>query len=115
MCTCLCSVLISFDEHGNVIKPLMPPSSSPVVLCPESRGAWCYYDTALGTSSWLPPPLSTDFTTSLPLHSFEPINERLPRIDSSLSLSSCHPWLPMFDDTNDRVLLFHTVSGSVRE
>ena len=31
-----------------------------------------------------------------------------------MSLNSCSPWLPLFDDSNDRVLLYHTHSGAVR-
>ena len=45
----------AYAADGTHTQPMSPPLGSPVVLCPESRGAWCYRNTATGESSWLPP------------------------------------------------------------
>ena len=45
----------AYNRTMDIVSPLMPPLKSSVVLCPERSGAWCYYDTALGTTSWFAP------------------------------------------------------------
>ena len=42
-------------ERGSVIAPVTPPPETMWVLCPEWSGAWCYYNTVSGESSWAPP------------------------------------------------------------
>ena len=32
----------AYSPDGQIVSPLAPPDSSPVVLCPEVGGSWCY-------------------------------------------------------------------------
>ena len=105
----------AFAADGTVAPPLSPPANSSVVLCPEASGAWCYYDTALGTSSWFPPSDSTPLV-SRHLCAVQLPPELPPLLPRDLQLNALRftNWTPFFRDATNEVLLMHTRTGAVR-
>lgn len=106
----------ALSPAGRVVSPMQPPSDSPIALVPEATGMWCYLDTATGAASWHAPPGSTPLTTvSLITADFS--DRPPPCLHPSIQLGALDgtPWEPIFQDSNDRVLLFHRLTGAIRE
>ena len=77
---------------------------------------WCYLDTATGAVSWHAPRGSTPLTTvSLIPADFS--DRPPPCLHPSIQLGALDgtPWEPIFQDSSDRVLLFHRLTGAIRE
>ena len=105
----------AFAADGTIAPPLSPPVDSSIVLCPEASGAWCYYDTALGTSSWFPPPGSTCLVTRR-LCAVQLPPELPPQLSREVQLNALRftSWTPFFRDATNEVFLMHTCTGAVR-
>jgi hypothetical protein len=112
----------AYTPEGRVTAPMWPPPSSPIALVPEQSGAWCYYDTALGSASWFAPAGSTPLE-SRNLNEYcvdgepEVFDRPPPCLDDKVSLGSLDatPWIPLFDDSSNRVRLYHRETGAVRD
>jgi len=114
----------SVCRRGDVVPPLSPPPSSSVVLCPDTSGAWCYYDSASGRASWFPPDGSTPLASRSLLVASVPSTPP-PRLDesfctgmlgSSVSYRFSHvDWITVYRDCGQRPLYAHRTTGSVRE
>ena len=120
------NVIPAYNCHGDVIPPRMPPPSSTIVLCPEQSGAWCYYDTALGSASWFPPqdavPLYTHRVPPAPEPWPEPPPPMLdPRCQSSripplqLNCLGDTPWMPLHRAADSSVRFLNKLTGCVHE
>ena len=98
---------------------MLPPDESSVVLCPESRGGFCYYDSALGTASWLAPQGSRPLETLLKGAVLDLPREPPPPPPRNLGLGSMFPqlsgWIALFRDADNSVHFAHTATGAVRE
>ena len=110
--------MTSGPEKGSVIAPVTPPSETMWVLCPERSGAWCYYNTASGESSWSPPesltPLTLEPRTLLPA---KLPTTRPPRLPETLQLGTLQlstDWLAISRDAENVVLLMHRRTGAIR-
>jgi hypothetical protein len=114
------SVIPAYAPDGSIVPPLSPPPDSPVVLCPESTGAWCYYDTVNGTASWHPPPESTPLELNVFKYHAHAQGEQcmfmseLPPLSryrlNSLAYSG---WRPIYRDAVHEMLLV-SETGAVR-
>ena len=97
---------------------MSPPADSPIVLRPEASGAWCYYNTALGTAEWHPPDGSMQLSDhQLVLTSIGPHCQPPPRLPRTVGLGCLTdtPWIVLYQDSDSRVLLFHRLTGAIRE
>ena len=108
----------AYTSDGTTTQPVFPPSASSVVLCPESSGAWCYYDTADGSASWYPP------SPSLPLHTHKLHDAHSllpsrppPRIDDSIQMNALRftGWHALYSDATNEISLVHMSTGCVRQ
>lgn len=110
------SAVPAYDASGSVVAALSPPRESTIVLCPEASGAWCYYDTALGTACWCAPEGSSPLVSTVLVAGRVP-PERPPRLPPGVGLGSLDrlPWLPIFRDDSSCVLVYSQLTGSVRE
>ena len=99
---------------GSAAAPLWPPSGSPFVLAPESRGGWCYYNVDTGAAQWIAPEGSTPIDHR-PLPSAHPRTAPPPLLHPSISLG-CAPrhWDVIYEDVSERVLLHCTLTGATR-
>ena len=108
--------IYAYNAEGLQVAPLSPPDSGTVVLRPESRGGWCYYDTACGMTSWFAPP-GSGVLVQCELKEW-PLPERPPpelERDVCLNSLSRTSWSVLFLDTSSQVLLVHMGTGAVRE
>ena len=107
------------DADGHEVTPVQPPQESSIVLCPESTGKLCYYDTQTGVATWLPPPgsgpleqLTKSAVACLPQRS-------PPQLPGDLRLGQMHTqasgWFAVFQDADDSVTLYHVATGTLRE
>lgn len=105
----------SYGPAGHIVDPLTPPPHSTFELRPEATGAWCYYDSALGRSQWHAPNGSSPLVHA----SLEPFDARdsPPYVPPSVSLGSLDatPWVAIYQDSDSRVVLFHRLTGAIRE
>ena len=107
----------AYSRDLQIVAPLWPPSDSSWVLVPEASGAWCYYDTALGLSSWFPPDGSAGPQLRKLLVPDTPFQQPPPRLEDRLTFASAEraDWLPEYHDFNHVILLRHRLTGAVRE
>ena len=110
-------VIPAYSPDGSIVPPLSPPPTSTIVLCPEVSGAWCYYDTALGTVEWHAPEGSTSlvprsFRDSTPVAEHPP-----PCIPQQMGLNSLAytGYFALFSDSDNEVTLLHQQTGVVRD
>ena len=121
------SSITIFSPNRDTILPRVPSSESRLVLCPEASGVWCYRHLDLPTSepgtlfwnlpeaefakssafipsslSCLKPLRSTDLPPSLP-----------PKLDLD-SLERFTPYLPLYDDAPNKVLIYNRITGATR-
>ena len=109
-------IIPAYAPDGTVVAPLSPPRDSPIVLCPEQGGRWCYYNTELGTASWHAPEGSTPLAlrtlraVELPLHA-------PPKLPAGVKLNALGEtdWVPLFQDAINCVRLMHNHTGIVRD
>ena len=106
---------------GTVAEPLSPPPGSAFELVPHaSTGALVYYDRDLGRVQWEPPPDSTPLQARLlgEPGAGEAFGVPPPRFPARLSLDAqslrCTGWMPMFEDIDSKVYLYHSETGCVR-
>ena len=112
---------------GTTQPPLLPPPDGPVRICPEVSGAICYYDDETGTAVW-DAPTGSKAAGQSPIASVDQLRDGSgrqlgaftsppPMYPVGLGLASLRgtSWLPVFEDANHRVLLYHSETGSVRE
>jgi hypothetical protein len=78
--------ILAYMPDGRAVSPLSPPRGSSIVLCPEVSGAWCYYNTAYGSSSWYAPPGSDELRPRT-LHAAELPLGRPPRLSPEIQLN----------------------------
>ena len=106
----------SHSRDGMQQQPLSPPASSPIVLRAEVRGGWCYYDTALGETSWFSPEQSTELR-DLPLKEWRLPDSLPPRLDSSIGMNCLKltGWTAFFRDVAHEVCLMNLTTGAVRD
>ena len=76
-----------------------------IVLCPESTGKLCYYNTQTGIATWLPPPGSGPLE-QLTKSAVVCLPQRLPpQPPKDLRLGQMHTqasgWFAIFQDAND--------------
>ena len=109
-------IVAALSPAGRVVPPMQPPSDCPIALVPEATGMWCYLDTATGAVSWHAPPGSMPLTT-VSLTSADFSDRPPPCLHPSIQLGALDgtPWEPIYQDSNDRVLLFHRLTGAIRE
>ena len=116
-----------YSPLGDLIKPLIPPPSSGLVLCAEATGAWCYRNVDLGTTYWhlehpdLPKGIIENSTTisieSLPILRTYKINDQPPRFDSRFTLDNLERssmWLVLRNDQCNVIHLYNRLTGSTR-
>ena len=110
------SSIPAYTSDGSICAAQWPPSDSTFVLVPEASGAWCYYDTALGTAQWSAPPGSSPLTHRL-LAAHDLGNSLPPALDCRIALNSLHGthWMPVYEDSSHEVLLYHQDCSAVRE
>ena len=106
----------AYDADGSVVPPVSPPPDSPVVLCPEQTGAWCYLNTETLEAQWFPPDGSTPlvsrrFPTAPPVSEHPP-----PRLPPQMGLNNLAftGWMAIYRDATNEVLLLHQQTGAVR-
>jgi hypothetical protein len=109
----------AYRPDGTIIQPWLPSPASPIVLCPEASGAWCYYDSGYGTASWFPP-IGTIGTTPLATRRVSPVSLPCappPRIPESIGLGNLGhtDWIAIHRDADFTVRLVHKLTGAVRE
>ena len=75
----------AYSANGSVVLPMSPPPDSPVVLCPEQSGAWCYLNTETMEAQWHPP----DGSTPLVSRRF-PAARQSRHVPCSMSFSAAH-------------------------
>ena len=108
-------IIPSFARGGQVVDALAPPTGSSIVLRPEATGAWCYYDTEDGSSRWDAPDGSRELAT-IRVAPFDVEDEPPPTLPPTVKLGSLGavPWVAIFQDSDDRVLLFSQITGAIR-
>ena len=106
----------AYLQNGLRTKPRGPLLDGSVELRPEARGGWCYYDSALGTSSWFPPGNARE-PYQVDLLEWHLPSAMPPKLDECIALNSLNQtrWCSMFLDTSNDVLLMHYDSGAVRK
>ena len=107
----------AYQLDGTVVPPRSPPIGSGVVLCPEQSGAWCYYDTATGTSTWEPPEGSTPLGSQALLPEVLPsFRSPPPRLGPQIRLGVLRDtdWLLLREDAVHNVKLVNKLTGAVR-
>ena len=111
------SSIPAYSRDMEIVEPLWPPSNSSWVLVPEASGAWCYYDTALGLSSWFPPDGSAGPQSRKLLVPDIPFQQPPPRLDDRLTFVSAEraDWMPEYHDFDHVILMRHRLTGAVRE
>ena len=108
--------ILAYHRDGTTTPPLSPPHGSSIVLCPEASGAWCYYDTASGISSWFPPAGSTALRSSSLVAAQLP-SGRPPKLPDEIQLNALRftGWTSFFRDATNEVLLMNMATGAIRE
>ena len=109
-------VIPALSPTGDIIKPLWPPAESDCVLCPEKSGAWCYYDTALGSSQWHAPTGSRPLSMSTRLLDSTSFQHPPPCLDSRTTYESLARtgWHAHYEDAVNRIKLTNLVTGVTR-
>jgi len=107
----------AYSRDCQVVEPLWPASDSTWLLVPDASGAWCYYDSALGSTSWVPPHGSGPLESRQLVAPPEPFTDSPPLLDSRLTLGYADrvDWMPIYRDAESVVLLRHRLTGAVRE
>ena len=97
--------------------PVQPPSvSSGWVVVPDESGAVCYHHRSYGMCQWEFPAGASDCQTgSLPRLAHCPDMPELPLHPPGLGLTSAPLWLPLFEDNEQHVRLYHVETGAVRD
>ena len=108
--------ILAYHRDGTTTPPLSPPHGSSIVLCPEASGAWCYYDTASGISSWFPPAGSTALRPSSLVAAQLPPGLP-PKLPDEMQLNALRftGWTSLFRDATNEVLLMNMATGAMRE
>ena len=108
--------ILAYHRDGTTTPPLSPPHGSSIVLCPEASGAWCYYDTASGISSWFPPAGSTALRPSSLVAAQLP-SGLPPKLPDEMQLNALRftGWTSLFRDATNEVLLMNMATGAMRE
>ena len=114
---------MALRANGCVAHPLLPPHAGGIRICPDSSGALCYFDEHSGSASWDAPSGSLPLVQS-PLASMialtsgesPPFSEPPPRLPPGLGFGALRgtSWIPMYEDSAHRILLFHAETGCVR-
>jgi hypothetical protein len=91
-----------------MLPPQLPPPNSSFELCPDSSSAICYLNRDLGTAQWNPPADSTPLQpyTFVDAPAFPPQPPPYP-IDLGFNALRGTGWESLFEDTSNRVLLYH--------
>ena len=107
---------LSYSRDGTRSRPLAPPASSPIVLRPEVRGGWCYYNTSLGETSWFSPDESTELR-DLPLDEWRLPDSLPPSLDEDIGMNCLKRtgWAAFFRDVTHEVCLMNLATGAVRD
>ena len=97
-----------------------PPAAADPAPMPATRGALVYYDRNLGRTLSEPPPGSTPLQAR---HLGEPSADETfsgspPRFPAKLNVEAQSlrwtGWMPLFEDIDNNIFLYHTETGSVR-